>query len=142
MGKKATAADGELILKLYDLRRESVMRQARAEMVAKFVPKSWDEVSAVLKGDHPLNVYYRMVSSYWEMTASLARHGALHAELLAENFGEGYINVAKVQPHLAEMRKTAPTAYVNTEWFVGSSKEAKKRYALIQKRVAGMTAKV
>jgi hypothetical protein len=141
MGKKATAADGELILKLYDLRREPVMRQARAEMIAKFVPKSWDEVSAVLKGDHPLNVYYRMVSSYWEMAASLARHGALHAELLAENFGEGYINFAKVQPHLAEMRKTAPTAYVNTEWFVGSSKEAKKRFALMQKRIAAMTAK-
>ena len=141
MGKKATAADGELILKLYDLRRESVMRQARAEMIAKFVPKSWDELAPVLKGDHPLNVYYRMVSSYWEMAASLAKHGALHAELLAENFGEGYINFAKVQPHLGEMRKTAPTAYVNTEWFVGSSKEAKKRYALMQKRVAGMTAK-
>ncbi len=141
MGKKATVADGELILKLYDLRREPVMRQARAEMIAKFVPKSWDEMSAVLKGDHPLNVYYRMVSSYWEMAASLAKHGALHAELLAENFGEGYINFAKVQPYLAEMRKTAPTAYASTEWFVGSSKEAKTRYALMQKRVAAMTAK-
>lgn len=141
MGKKATPADGELLLKLYDLRREAVMRQARAEMIAKFVPKSWEEVAAVLKGDHPLNVYYRMVSSYWEMAASMAKYGAIHAELLAENFGEGYINFAKVQPHLAEMRKTAPTAYVNTEWFVKSSKEAKLRYALIQKRVAGMTAK-
>jgi len=141
MARKATAADGELILKLYDLRREPVMRQARAEMIAKFVPKSWDEVAAVLKGDHPLNVYYRMVSSYWEMAASMAKHGAVHAELLAENFGEGYINFAKVHPHLAEMRKTAPTAYVNTEWFVKNSKEAKLRYALMQKRVAAMTAK-
>ena len=142
MGKKATAADGDLILKLYDLRREPVMRQARVEMIAKFVPKSWDEVAAVLKGDHPLNVSYRMVSSYWEMAASMAKHGALHAELLAENFGEGYINFAKIQPHLAEMRKTAPTAYRNTEWFVKSSKEAKLRFALMQKRVAAMTAKI
>ena len=141
MGKKATAADGDLILKLYDLRREPVMRQARAEMIAKFVPKSWDEMAAVLKGDHPLNVFYRMVSSYWEMAASMAKQGALHAELLAANFGEGYINFAKVHPYLAEMRKTAPTAYVNTEWLVKSSKDAKLRYALMQKRVAGMTAK-
>ena len=51
MGKKATAADGDLILKLYDLRREPVMRQARAEMIARFVPKSWDEFSAVTKND-------------------------------------------------------------------------------------------
>jgi len=141
MSKKATAADGDLILKLYDLRREAVMRQARVEMIARFVPKSWEEMAAVLKADHPLNVYYRMVSSYWEMAASMAKHGALHPELLAENFGEGYINFAKVHPYLAEMRKTAPTAYVNTEWLVKSSKEAKVRYALMQKRVAGMTAK-
>ena len=141
MGKKATAADGDLILKLYDLRREPVMRLARAEMIAKFVPKSWDEMAAVLKSDHPLNVYYRMVSSYWEMAASMAKTGALHAELLAANFGEGYIMFAKIHPHLAEMRKTAPTAFLNTEWFVKSSKDAKLRYALMQKRVAGMTAK-
>ena len=141
MGRKATPADGDLLLKLYDLRREPVMRQARAEMIAKFVPKSWEEFAPVLKGDHPLNVYYRMVTSYWEMASSMAKHGAMHAELLAENFGEGYIMFAKVQPHLAELRKNAPTAFVNTEWFVKSSKEAKLRYAAMQKRVAGMTAK-
>jgi hypothetical protein len=140
-GRKATPADGDLILKLYDLRRESVMRQARVDMIAKFVPKSWEELSAVTKGDHPLNVAYRMVSSYWEMAASMAKQGALHAELLASNFGEGYIMFAKIEPHLAEMRKTAPTAFVNTEWFVNSSKDAKLRYALMKKRVAGMTAK-
>lgn len=140
-GRKATPADGELLLKLYDLRREPVMRQARADMIAKFVPKSWDEMAAVLKGDHPLNVAYRMVSSYWEMAASMAKHGAMHAELLAPNFGEGYIMFAKIQPHLAEMRKTAPTAFANTEWFVASSKDAKLRFDLMKKRVAGMTAK-
>jgi hypothetical protein len=140
MGRKATPADGELLLKLYDLRREAVMRQARTDM-GKFLPKSWEEFSAVLKGDHPLNVAYRMVTSYWEMAASMAKHDALHAELLAENFGEGYMMFAKVQPHLAEMRKTAPTAFVNTEWFVKSGKEAKLRYGLMQKRIAGLTAK-
>jgi hypothetical protein len=110
-------------------------------MIAKFVPKSWEEMSAVTKGDHPLNVAYRMVSSYWEMAASMAKQGALHAELLAANFGEGYIMFAKIEPHLPEMRKNAPTAFLNTEWFVSSSKDAKLRYGLMKKRVAGMTAK-
>jgi hypothetical protein len=105
------------------------------------VPKSWEEMSAVTKGDHPLNVAYRMVSSYWEMAASMAKQGALHAELLAANFGEGYIMFAKIEPYLPEMRKNAPTAFLNTEWFVGSSKDAKLRYGLMKKRVAGMTAK-
>lgn len=140
MGRKATPADGELLLKLYDLRREAVMRQARVDM-GKFLPRNFEEFSAVLKGDHPLNVAYRMVTSYWEMAASMAKHGALHPELLAENFGEGYMMFAKVQPHLAEMRKNTPTAFVNTEWFVKSGKEAKLRYGLMQKRVATLTAK-
>src|ERR1041384_8377198 len=102
--KKATAADAELILKLYDLRREPVMRQARVDVIAKFIPKSYDEFIAVTKGDHPLNTAYRMVSSYWEMAAGLVKHGALHPDLFSENCGEGLIMFAKAQPHLDRLR--------------------------------------
>jgi hypothetical protein len=141
-GKKATAADGELILKLYDFRREAVMRQARADIFSKFVPKSYDEFVAVTKGDHPLNTAYRMVSSYWEMAAGLVKHGALHLELFAENCGEGLFMFAKAQPHLDRLRKeVAPTAYLNMEWVVTRSKEAARRLEITKKRLAGMTAK-
>jgi len=140
-GKKATAADAELILKLYDLRREAVMRQARADMMARFVPKSFDEFAAVTKGDHPLNTAYRMVSSYWEMAAGFVKHGALYLDLFAENCGEGLFMFAKAQPHLAKLRETAPTAYVNMEWVVTRSKEAQRRLEVVKKRLAGMTAK-
>src|SRR6185369_1944872 len=140
-GKKATAADAELILRLYDLRREAVMRQARADMMARFVPKSFDEFAAVTKGDHPLNTAYRMVSSYWEMAAGFVKHGALYLDLFAENCGEGLFMFAKAQPHLAKLRETAPTAYVNMEWVVTRSKEAKRRLEVVKKRLAGMTAK-
>jgi hypothetical protein len=140
-GKKATAADAELILRLYDLRREAVMRQARADMMARFVPKSFDEFAAVTKGDHPLNTAYRMVSSYWEMAAGFVKHGALYLDLFAENCGEGLFMFAKAQPHLAKLRETAPTAYVNMEWVVTRSKEAQRRLEVVKKRLAGMTAK-
>jgi hypothetical protein len=141
-GKKATAADAELILKLYDLRREEVMRQARKDVIAKFIPKTYDEFVAVTKGDHPLNTAYRMVSSYWEMAAGLVKHGALHLDLFSENCGEGLIMFAKAQPHLERLRKEgAPAAYLNMEWVVGHSKEAAKRLELHKKRLAGMTAK-
>jgi hypothetical protein len=140
-GKKATAADAELILKLYDLRREAVMRQARADMMARFVPKSFDEFAAVTKGDHPLNTAYRMVSSYWEMAAGLVKHGALNLDLFSENCGEGLFMFAKAQPHFAKLRETAPTAYVNMEWVVARSKEAQRRLEVVKKRLAGMTAK-
>src|SRR5262245_40729961 len=112
-GKKATAADAELILKLYDLRREEVMRQARTAVVSTFMPKTYDESAAVTKGDHPLNTAYRMVSSYWEMAGSLVKQGALHLELFSENCGEGLLLFAKAQPHLERLRKeVAPTAYL------------------------------
>jgi hypothetical protein len=140
--KKASAADAELILKLYDLRREEVMRQARKDVIAKFIPKTYDDFVAVTKGDHPLNTAYRMVSSYWEMAAGLVKHGALHLELFAENCGEGLIMFAKAQPHLERLRKElAATAYVNMEWVVGHSKEAAWRLEIHKKRLAAMAAK-
>jgi hypothetical protein len=141
-GKKASAADAELILKLYDLRREEVMRQARKDIISKFLPKTYDEFVAVTKGDHPLNTAYRMVSSYWEMAAGLVKHGGLHLELFAENCGEGLIMFAKAQPHLERLRKeVAATAYLNMEWVVRHSKEAPRRLEMAKKRLAAMAAK-
>ena len=85
----ADSRDAELILRLYELRREPVMRQARDDMFVKFHPKSWEDVQAVQKRDHPLNTAYRMVSSYWEMAASFVKLGSLNVDLFAENCGEG-----------------------------------------------------
>lgn len=142
MGKKATAADGELILKLYDLRREAVMRQARADIGSKFVPKSYEDFLAVTKGDHPLNTAYRMVSSYWEMAGSLAKHGALNLDLFSENCGEGLMLYAKALPYVDRLRKEySATAYLNMEWVVTRSKEAARRFEIMKKRVAAMTSK-
>ncbi len=139
---KATAADADLILKLYDLRREAVMRQARADVMAKFIPKSYDDFVAVTKGDHPLNTAYRMVSSYWEMAAGFVKHGSLHLGLFSENCGEGLFMFAKAQPHLDRLRKeVAPTAFLNMEWVVNHSKEAGKRLEITKKRLEKMTAK-
>lgn len=138
-GKKATAADGELILKLYDLRREAVMRQSRSDLFAKFHPKSYEDVIAVTKGDHPLNVAYRMVSSYWEMAAGLVKHGALHLGLFSENCGEGLFLFAKVQPHLDRLRKeVSATSYLNMEWVVKKSPEAQQRLEVVKRRLAAM----
>jgi len=135
----ATPQDAELILRLYDLRREAVMRQARNDMFTKFHPKSFEDIAAVLKGDHPVNVAYRMVSSYWEMAAGFVKHGALDSELFAENCGEGLFLFAKVQPHLERLRKEySPTAYLNMEWVLHKSPETRRRLELVQKRLASM----
>ncbi len=133
---KADHTDAELILRLYDLRREAVMRQARSDLFVKFHPRSFEDVQAVLKPDHPLNVAYRMVSSYWEMAAGFVKHGILHADLFAENCGEGLFLYAKMEPYLDRLRREySPTAYVNLEFVLRKSDEAMRRLELVRKRL-------
>jgi hypothetical protein len=131
--------DADLILRLYDLRRESVMRQSRDKIFREFQPRSWEDVAAVIqKPENPLNVCYRQVSSYWEMAAGFVKHGILNADLFAENCGEALILFAKIQPFLPKLRETSPTAYQNIEWVIKNNAEARKRFELMQARVKAM----
>ncbi len=76
-----TYEDAKLVLKLYDLRREAVMRQAR-EFVAQFSPATFEELMAVVGAfGTKENAYVRQVLGYWEMVASLIVHGTLNAAL-------------------------------------------------------------
>jgi hypothetical protein len=98
----STAVDSaNLILKLYELRREETMRKAR-DFWFGFNPASADEYTAVMMG--PNSGYVRMVASYWEMAAALVNHGAIDATMFEETQGEHYVVFAKVQPVLADLR--------------------------------------
>ena len=138
--RKPNHADAELVLKLYELRREEVMRASRLTIV-KWTPQSFDDVRAIMNFEHPDNAAWRQVSSYFEYAFGFARHGIVPADFLAEYNGEGLLLYAKIAPFLAELRAaTAPTAFGNTEWVVKKSKWAKNRVALFQKRLAAMRA--
>ena len=109
--------DADLILKLYDLRREESLRAAREKLTSEFWPKNAKEAVAVLAHEHPLNRTYRQVSTYWEMVYRMARHGIIHGDFLVENNGEGLLLYAKVEPYLAEIRAaTSPRSFQNAEW--------------------------
>jgi len=110
--------DADLALKLYELRRESVMRESRAAIVAGFLPTSLDDIIAVTKPDHPLNAAYRQCTTYWEMVYSMARHGVMHAEFMMESNGEGLLLFTRIEPWLAEFRAHIgnPLALRNAEW--------------------------
>ena len=74
----ATPADAEIILKLYDLRRETLMRQARAWMTGEFWPATAEEYFAVASNPaDPHNAFLRQVVGYWEMAAALVLHGTV-----------------------------------------------------------------
>lgn len=131
--------DADLVLRLYEMRREAVMRQSRDAIMAKYWPGSYEEFIAVTKFDHPLNAAFRQVSSYWEMAYGMAQQGIINGNYLAENSGEGMFLFAKVEPFVAQFRKEgSPYAFKNAEWIVTQTEEGKKRFESIKIRVAKM----
>ena len=93
--------DADLILKLYDLRRETVMREARNWWFT-FNPTSVQDVMTTMMGEH--SGYMRMVLSYWDMACALVLSGAIEEELFNTVNGEHMIVYMKIQPVLQDLR--------------------------------------
>lgn len=139
---QATPQDAELILKLYDLRREAVMREART-FVFGFAPKSVDDLLEVANAfGTKENAYVRQVYGYWEMAAALIVHGALNALLAYDTLHEMYFVYAKIQPFLEEYRQKSGVQdfLSNIQKVVEGSAEGRERLARVQKRQAEMAA--
>lgn len=106
----------DLILKLYDLRREEVMRKARTWYIREFHPRSAQDVVSVLRGEH--SAYFRMVTSYWEMAASFVNNGAIDWKMFMDaNPGEPVNVFAKLYPHLDELRSMFASKYDDSQAF-------------------------
>lgn len=125
----ATHVDAELILKLYDFRREAEMRKAR-NFVFNFWPETADEVINIFMNfGSQENAWLRQVGTYWEMAASLVNHGTLNPDLFFENEGEMWFVFAKFQPFVKELREhfKEPAIFSNTEKVVNSTPEGRDR---------------
>jgi hypothetical protein len=94
--------DADLILKLYDLRREATMREARNWMFG-FNPTTMQDVIDVLLSEH--SGHYRMVISYWDMAAAMVNNGAIDEKLFNETNGEHLFVYAKIAPLIPEVRE-------------------------------------
>jgi hypothetical protein len=128
--------DAELVLRLYELRREPVMRESRDAINAQFMPKSFEDVAAIAKSDHPLNRAYRQVNTYWELAYGLIKHGTLNADLAMESNGEGMLLFAKVYPFLDKIRTDInPRAFRNAQWVATETEAGKVVFALFQARI-------
>jgi hypothetical protein len=129
MAGKATAADAELILKLYDLRREAEMRKARHWWTTTFLPQTVEDVLKISSNmGSQENNWFRQVSGYWSMAASLVEHGALDRDLFLEpSFsGEMFLIFAKVKPFLKELReKQSPTMFLHIENLANSTEKSR-----------------
>jgi hypothetical protein len=111
----ATSVDSaNLILKLYELRREPVMREAR-NFFMTFNPASLADYMGAMMGPHSGHV--RMVASYWEMAASFVTSGAIDAAMFEASAGEHVIVFGKIEPFLKELRESMgnPNVFKNLE---------------------------
>ncbi len=127
--------DANLILKLYELRRETVMRQAR-NTFWDLQFKTLDDVKKILAPEHPNNAYFRQITSYWEMAASFVNRNILHAELFADNCGEGLYVLAKLEPFIEKLREThSPTFLVQLETVAEKNPSVRERYGRIKEKV-------
>jgi hypothetical protein len=132
----ATPADAEIILKLYELRTESVMRQARAWVGGQFWPKTVEEFYIVFENPaDPHNPWLRQVITYWEMAAAMVLHGAVSAELFVDCNGEGFFLLAKFAPILEAIREKNPNFLTKTGELVHRFSAAAQRYEATVKRM-------
>jgi hypothetical protein len=126
--------DANLILKLYDLRREPVMREAR-NWFFSFNPTTAAEYLEAMFGEHSGHV--RMVISYWDMAASLVNNGAIDETLFNDANGEHFFVFAKIEPILDEIRTTSnqPEFLKHFETLVRRAPNSAERLAGIRERI-------
>jgi hypothetical protein len=126
--------DADLILKLYDLRREATMREAR-NWFFTFNPASVAEYMEAMMG--PQSGYLRMVISYWDMAATLVNHGAIDEAMFNDANGEHLFVFAKIEPILAELRQmwNAPEMLKNYEELVRRVPDNEKKLQDIRDRI-------
>ncbi len=135
----ASTADAEIILKLYELRTEAVLRKARAWATGDFWPATAEEFFAVASGmGEEKSAWLRQVVTYWEMAASLVLHGALSADLFVDCNAEPFFILAKLTPILPEIHLKMPTYFSKTLRLIETSQAAQARYELTLKNVDGM----
>jgi len=101
---KATYDDVNLILKLYELRREDKMRTARGWFVANFKCKSMTEFGQLCPAGSEANAFMRQVTSYWDMVSSFVTAGVLNDELLFQNARELLLVWIRMEPIIADLR--------------------------------------
>ena len=130
------AKSAELIMKLYDLRRESVMREARSWFFT-FNPESIEDIQRAGMGEH--SAYYRMVTTYWDMACSFVNHGAIDAEMFNDANGEHVFVFAKLQPFLEQLRAAVSPNYMkHLEQAVMAMPDAETRLARVREMTRRM----
>jgi hypothetical protein len=108
----------QLILKLFEIRRDPVLREARQWFLSDFNPVTWEECGAIIGSER--NSSFRMVVGYWDMAASLVTHGAIDVDMFRAANNEVVATFAKIQPFIEQLRsvRSNPNFCIHMETLV------------------------
>lgn len=140
MKTKNAMKQAELILRLYELRRETVMRAARDYVGGEFLPRSADDFVSLVSNGGPHMGYILQVYGYWDMVAAFVVHGALDEAMLFDTCPEMYFQYAKIQPHLAGFRQkmNLPEFLKSVETVIEGSAQGRARVSSMAKNIKQM----
>ncbi len=121
---KPTAQDADLILRLYELRREAEMRRARAFMISEFSAATWEEIRPHYLTGNELDRQFRMATSYWEMVAAFVNRGLIDEDLFFDTHGEDIVVWNKVKGLVEGARK-----HIRPTWLWNLERMARRHQA-------------
>jgi hypothetical protein len=130
---QTTYDEVNLMLRLYDLRREPQLRQARAWFVEHFHPMSPEDMMEKYPQGGQENTYIRMVISYWDMVASIVNRGLINDEIFFENNGEIWV----VWDRMHSIVPTWRAAFKNPHLFESIEATCKRLETWREKRAPG-----
>ena len=110
--RKPTPADADLLLKLYEIRREPELRHARKWFLTEFNAASWADIKSRYLSHSDEDRYFRMTVSYWEMVGTMVNRGMLHDEVFFDHTGEDIVTWARCAPWIAEARADIRPTYL------------------------------
>ncbi len=109
---KPTTADAQLLLQLYEMRREPELRRARKWFLTEFRAQTWSEIKERYLTHTDEDRWFRQTISYWEMVGSLVNRGVLNAELFFDHTGEDIVTWERVKPWISEARADIRPTYL------------------------------
>jgi hypothetical protein len=126
--RKPTHADAELLLHLYEMRREPELRRARKWFMSEWTPGTWADVKARYLSNEDEDRWFRMTTSYWEMMGAIVNRGVLHAELFFDHTGEDIVTWNKISNLIPDARADIrPTYLFQFEKLVADHQAYRKR---------------
>lgn len=121
---KPTSQDADLILRLYELRRDPEMRRARAYMISEFNAATWEEIRPHYLTGNEMDRHFRMATSYWEMVSAFVNRGLIDEDLFFDTHGEDIVVWNKVKGLVDEARK-----HIRPTWLWNLERMARRHIA-------------